>query len=116
MFLGGRGEGLVHVVVVKPLLESQALSPIINQDENVPIDPLLLTSTIPRALEKKKKKTIDSISFNVFLARSCREMYTNVYQNRSFGIIWGHSSSRIVCTTWFGCMCYDCPFVLFKYH
>ena len=42
------------------------------------------TPTIPRALEKKN---VDSSSFNAFLARSCREMYTNIYQNRSFGII-----------------------------
>ena len=87
MFLGGRGEGLVHVVVVKPLLESQALSPIINQDENVPIAPLLLTSTIPRALEKKKKKPLIAFHLMFFLlgvVERCTQMFIKIDLLESF--------------------------------
>ena len=89
MFLGGKGGRFSTRCGSKaPIRKSNSKSHNKDQDGNVPIDPLLLTPTIPRALEKKKKKkTIDSISSNVFIARSCREMYTNVYQNRSFGII-----------------------------
>ena len=56
MFLGGKGGRFSTRCGSKaPIRKSNSKSHNKDQDGNVPIDPLLLTPTIPRALEKKKR-------------------------------------------------------------
>lgn len=52
-----------------------------DRDENLPINPPIQTLSILRAL---MKASIDRISFNVFPAKFCKDLYTKVYHHKSF--------------------------------
>ena len=64
-----------------PIRKSSSKSHNKDKDENVPIDPLLLTSTIPRALEKKKKKPLIAFHLMFFLlgvVERCTQMFIKI--------------------------------------
>ena len=94
------------------------------RDENLPINPPIQTPNIPKALVKT---SIDGIHFNAFPKKSCRDLYTKVYRQRSFILerqLHLELFLNIPIPTLFAelgwlhwdCICSHCPYVLFEYY
>ena len=94
------------------------------RDENLPINPPIQTPNIPKA---PTKTSIDGIHFNAFPKKSCRDLYTKVYRQRSFILerqLHLELFLNIPIPTLFAelgwlhwdCICSHCPYVLFEYY